>query len=76
MRLFVYSGSFTVYRPLFSHREDTQDVDGIHFPFVSEYCALGSPDAEQRFRICIAETGRKFGVGADWMNDYVEVAFP
>jgi hypothetical protein len=63
-------------RRLFSHHENTQDIDYIHRPFVSEYCALGFPDAEQRFRICIVEASRKFGVGADGANDPVDVAFP
>jgi hypothetical protein len=43
---------------------------------VSEYRALGFPDGEQRLRICIAETARKFGLGADWMNDHADGALP
>ena len=76
VRLVVHGGAVMVLHPLFSHRESTQDVDYIHRSFVSEYRALGFPDAEQRLRTCIAETARKFGLGADWMNDHADVALP
>jgi hypothetical protein len=65
-----------VLHPSLSHRESTQDVDYVHRSFVSEYRALGFPDAGQRLRLCIAETAYKFSLGADWMNDHADVALP
>jgi len=65
-----------VLHPSLSHRESTQDVDYLHRSFVSEYRALGFPDAGQRLRTCIAETAHKFVLGADWMNDHADVALP
>jgi len=65
-----------VLHPSLSHRESTQDVDYLHRSFVSEYPALGFPDAGQRLRTCIAETAHKFILGADWMNDHADVALP
>ena len=62
--------------PSLSHCESTQDVDYVHRSFVSEYRALGFPDAGQRLRTCIAETAHKFSLGADWMNDHADVALP
>jgi len=76
VRLVVHGGAVMVLHPLFAHRESTQDVNYIHRSFVSEYRALGYPDAEQRLRTCIVETARKFGLGADWMNDHADVALP
>ena len=76
VRLVVHGGAVMYLHPSFSHRESTQDVDYIHRSFVSEYKTLGFPDAEQRPRTCIAETARKFGLGADWMNDHADVALP
>jgi len=65
-----------VLHPSLSHRESTQDVDYLYRSFVSEYRALGFPDAGQRLRTCIAETAHKFVLGADWMNDHADVALP
>jgi hypothetical protein len=62
--------------PSFSHRESAQDVDYIPRSFVSEYRALGFPDARQRLRTCIAEIARKFGLGTDWMSHPADLAFP
>jgi hypothetical protein len=76
VRLVMRGGAAMVLHPLFSHRESTQDVDNIHRPFMSEYRALVFPDAEQHLRTFIAETARKFGLGADWMNDHADVALP
>ena len=76
VRLVVHGGAVMVLHPSFSHRESTQDVDYIHRSFVSEYRALGFPDAEQRLRTCIADTAYKFGLGADWMNDHADEALP
>jgi hypothetical protein len=76
VRLVVHGGAVMVLHPLFSHRESTHDVDYIHRSFVSEYDALGFPDAEQRLRTCIAGTARKFSLGTDWMNDHADVALP
>jgi hypothetical protein len=76
VRLVVHGGAVMVLHPLFSHRENTQDVDYIHRSFVSEYRALGFKDAEQRLRTCIAETAYRFNLGADWMNDHADVALP
>jgi hypothetical protein len=76
VRLVVHGGAVMVLHPSFSHRESTQDVDYVHRSFVSEYRALGFPDAEQRLRMCIAGTARQFGLGADWMNDHADVALP
>jgi len=76
VRLVVHGGAVVVLHPSLSHRESTQDVDYVHHSFVSEYRALGFPDAEQRLRMCIAETAYKFRLGADWMNDHADVALP
>jgi len=76
VRLVVHGGAVMVLHPLFSHRKSTQDVDYIHRSFVSEYRALGFPDAEQRLRACIAETACELDLGADWMNDHADVALP
>jgi hypothetical protein len=65
VRIVVHGGAIVVLRPLFSHRESTQNVDYIYHSFVSEDRALEYPDAEQRLRICIAETARQFGLGVD-----------
>ena len=65
-----------VLHPSLSHRESTQDVDYLHRSFVSEYRALGFPDAGERLCVCIAQTARKFDLGADWMNDHADVALP
>ena len=76
VRLVVHGGAVMVLHPSLSHRESTQDVDYVHRSFVSEYRALGFPDADQRLRTCIAGTARKFVLGADWMNDHADVALP
>jgi len=76
VRLVVHGGAVMVLHPSLSHRESTQDVDYVHRSFVSEYRALGFPDAGQRLRMCIAETAYKFSLGADWMNDHADVALP
>ena len=78
VRLVVHGGAVMVLHPSSSHRhrESTQDVNYIHRSFVSEYRALGFPDAEQRLQISIVETARKFGLGADWMNDRVDAELP
>ena len=76
VRLVVHGGAVMVLHPSLSHRESTQDVDYLHRSFVSEYRALGFPDAGQRLRTCIAETAHKFVLGADWMNDHADVALP
>ena len=76
VRLVVHGGAVMVLHPSMKHRESTQDVDYIHRSFVSEYRALGFADAEQRLRMCIAETALTFGLGADWMNDHADVALP
>jgi hypothetical protein len=76
VRLVVHGGAVMVLHKAFNHRESTQDIDYIHRSFVSEYRALGFPDAEQRLRSCIADTARKFNLGADWMNDHADVALP
>ncbi|KAI9451245.1 hypothetical protein F5148DRAFT_1240066 [Russula earlei] len=65
-----------VLHPSLKHRESTQDIDYIHRSFVSEYRALGYPDAEERLRKCIAETALKFNLGLDWLNDHADVALP
>jgi len=76
VRLVVHSGTVMVLHPSSSYCESTQDVDYIHWSFVSEYKALGFPDVEQRLRTCIMETACKFSLGADWMNDHADVALP
>jgi hypothetical protein len=76
VRLVVHGGAVMVLHPYLSHRESTQDVDYIHRSFAPEYRTLGFPDAEQRLRACIKETARRFGLGADWMNDHADVALP
>jgi len=76
VRLVVHGGAVMVLHPSLSHRESTQDVDYLHRSFVSEYRALGFPDAGQRLRTCIAETAHKFVLGVDWMNDHADVALP
>jgi hypothetical protein len=76
VRLVVHGGAVMVLHPSLKHRESTQDIDYIHRSFVSEYRALGFPDAEQRLHKCIAETALKYNLGADWMNDHADVALP
>jgi hypothetical protein len=76
VRLIVHGGAVMVLHKSFNHRESTREIDYIHRSFVSEYRALGFPDAEQRLRSCIADTARKFNIGADWMNDHADVALP
>ena len=76
VRLVVHGGVVMVLHPSLSHRESTQNVNFIHRSFVSEYRALGFPDAEQQLRTCIAETARKFDLGADWMNDHADTTLP
>ena len=76
VHLVVHGGAVMVLRPSLLYCESTQDVDYVHRSFVSEYRALGFPDAGQRLRMCIAETAYKFRLGADWMNDYADVALP
>jgi hypothetical protein len=60
----------------FSHRENNQDVDYIHWSFVAEYRAPSFYDANHRLRTCIAKTASKLGLGADWMNDHVDMVLP
>jgi hypothetical protein len=74
-RFVVHGGTAILPHSLFSHRE-SQGVDFIYPSFVFEYRALDFPDAEQRLRTCIAETARKFCLGADWMDDHADVALP
>jgi hypothetical protein len=76
VRLVVHGGAVMVLHKGFNHRESTQDIDYLHGSFVKEYRALGFTDAEQRLHSCIADTARKFGLGADWMNDHADVALP
>lgn len=76
VRLVVHGGAVMVLHPSFTHRESTQDIDYIHRAFVTEYRALGFPDAEVRLRTCIAETAAKYNLGADWMNDHADIALP
>src|SRR5712675_1936713 len=76
VRLVVHGDAVMVLHPSLNHRENTQAIHYIHRSFVSEYHALGFPDAEQRLRKCIAETALKYNLGADWMNDHADVALP
>ena len=76
VRLVVHGGAVMVLHPSLSHRESTQDVDYLHRSFVSEYRALGFPDAGERLCVCIAQTAHNFDLGADWMNDHADVALP
>jgi hypothetical protein len=76
VRLVVHGGAVMVLHKSFNHRESTNDVDYIHRSFVSEHRALGFPHAEHKLRSCIADTARKFDLGADWMNDHADVALP
>ena len=76
VRLLVHGGAVMVLRPLFSLREGTQNVDYIYRSFVFEFRALGYPDAEQRLRICIAETACQLSLSADWTSDHVDLALP
>ena len=76
VRLVVHGSAVMVLHKAFNHRESTQDIDYLHRSFVNEYRALEFPDAEQRLRSCIVDTARKFGLGADWMNDHADVALP
>jgi hypothetical protein len=76
VRLVVHGGAVMVLHPHFTHRESTQEVDYIHRTFALEYGELGFPDAEQRLRVCIAETAFRFNLGANWINDHADVALP
>ena len=76
VRLVVHGEAVMALHPAFSHPRAPKTSTTSYRSFVSEYCALGFPDADQRLRTYIAETTRKFGLGADWMNDHADVALP
>jgi len=65
-----------VLHPLFSHYESTQDVEYTHRSFEFAYRALGFPPPMRSNDAGPAEAARKFGLGADWMNDYADMALP
>lgn len=75
LHLAPYSPSRSPHNSL-PRRTTTRDVDYIHRSFVTEWAALGVPDAAERLRRCIRKTAKHFRLGDDWMNSDADIALP